>query len=357
MTAQQRAAIPTRSPARLLLVVLAAAAAIAVLACLEMSFGAIHIPFSAIIHCVFTGHSGRESWDRIVLVARLPRLLNALAAGGALGICGVLLQTLLRNPLADPYVLGTVHGARLGVAVLMSVLGAGSAIYTSTTGVAGYLSVAAAAAAGCALVTLLLVIVARHTSGTTLLIFGLMLGFLCIGLITTVLHFVDDSQQAVFRFWDHGGFSGATLPQLRVMYPLLAAGALLAFSQVKPLNVLVLGDAYAASMGVAAERTRRIGFGATALLAGVVTAFCGPVAFLGLVAAQLARVFVATGDHRRLLPVAALLGSTLALLCDFLIHLPWKGEPLPLDVMLGLVGAPVVMWFLLRDRAMRRLEL
>ena len=348
---------PGRSSRRLLALVLAATAAIALLLCLEMSFGAIHIPFTAIVRCVLTGHSGRESWDRILLIARLPRLLNALAAGGALGICGVLLQTLLRNPLADPYVLGTVHGARLGVAVLMSVLGAGNAIYTSTTGVASYLSVAAAAAAGCGLVTLLLVIVARHTSGTTLLIFGLMLGFLCMGLITTVLHFVDDSQQAVFRFWDHGGFSGATSPQLRVMYPLLAAGALLAFSQVKPLNVLVLGDAYAASMGIAAERTRRIGFAATALLAGVVTAFCGPVAFLGLVAAQLARVLVGTADHRRLLPIAGLLGSVLALLCDFLIHLPWKGEPLPLDVMLGLVGAPVVMWFLLRDRAIRRLEL
>lgn len=342
---------------RLTFVVLAAVVAIVLLICLETSFGAIHIPLSAIVRCILTGHSGRESWDRIVLVARLPRLLNALAAGGALGICGVLLQTLLRNPLADPYVLGTVHGARLGVAVLMSVLGTGSAIYTSTTGVASYLSVAAAAAAGCAIVTLLLVIVARHTSGTTLLIFGLMLGFLCIGLITTVLHWVDDSQQAVFRFWDHGGFSGATLPQLRVMYPLLIAGALLAFSQVKSLNALVLGDSYAASMGVAAERTRRIGFAATALLAGVVTAFCGPVAFLGLVAAQLARVLVGTADHRRLLPVATLVGSTLALLCDLLIHLPWKGEPLPLDVMLGLVGAPVVMWFLLRDRASRRLEL
>ncbi len=321
---------------------------IVLLVVLELTIGSVRIPLSAIIQFLATGHSGQDNWDRILSIARMPRLVNALTAGAALGMCGILLQTLFRNPLADPYILGTVHGARLGVAILLALTGATGFLPVTQVALWSLIATPAAAAIGSAGATIALILAARRLQQGALLIFGLMLGISSLGLVDRTLQFAGDSQAAVFRFWDHGSFNGATWQQLSIMLPAIAVGCILALTQVKALNALILGENYAASMGIAVLRARIIAFSAAALLAGTVTAYCGPVAFLGLVVAQLSRAFFGTGDHKRLLPGALLVGAVLALGADFITHLPWEGEPPHLDMLLGLLGAPVVMWFLLR---------
>jgi iron complex transport system permease protein len=322
--------------------------AVFLLVVLELTIGSVRIPLSGILQFLTSGHSGQDSWDRILGVARMPRLLNASCAGAALGVCGILLQTLFRNPLADPYILGTVHGARLGVAILLALTSTVGPVLGSQAALWGLIAMPAAAALGSGVATVVLMIAARRLERAALLIFGLMLGISSLGLVDRTLQFAGDSQAAVFRFWDHGSFNGATWPQLSIMLPAVAIGSILALTQVKALNALVLGENYASSMGIAVLRTRILSFSAAALLAGTVTAYCGPVAFLGLVVAQLTRAILRTADHKRLLPGAFLLGGALALAADFIAHLPWEGEPPHLDMLLGLLGAPVVMWFLLR---------
>jgi iron complex transport system permease protein len=324
---------------------------------LELMIGPVRIPFVDVVQALTGGHASRLSWDRIVLFARLPRALNALVSGAALGTCGLLLQTLFRNPLADPYVLGTVQGARLGAAVLVVIAGAAGHTFSAKFGLMGEVTIAVAAAAGSTLLMLVLMAASRRVNGVTLLILGLMLGFLCLGLVSVVLHFTDEAQAGVFTYWDDGSFAGATRNQLLILTPMVALGIGIAASLVKPLNALLLGESYAATMGIAVVRVRLLAFAATAILAGGVTAYSGPVAFLGLVVAHLSRGLLRTSDHRALIPAATLLGALVALATDLVTHLPWSKHFLHMNAVNGLVGAPVVIWVILRRRNARTLEL
>jgi iron complex transport system permease protein len=303
------------------------------------------------------GQTSRVSWDRIILFARLPRALNALFSGAALGTCGLLLQTLFRNPLADPYVLGTVQAARLGAAVVVVIAGAAGTTFSAKFGLMGEVTMAMGAAAGSTALMLVLMAASRRLSGVTLLILGLMLGFFCLGLVSVVLHFTDEVQAGVFEYWNDGSFGGATRDQLLVLIPVVIAGIGIAVSLVKPLNVLLLGEAYAESMGIAVARVRFLAFASTALLAGAVTAFSGPVAFLGLVVAHLSRTLFRTADHRILIPASVFIGAILAMAADLITHLPWSKHFLHMNAVNGLIGAPVVIWFVLRRRGSRVLEL
>ena len=344
-----------RSGSRDMLIYVSFFTLIVILVLLEMTIGIVQIPLPAILNFFHSGQSGMDSWDRILWTARMPRLINALVSGASLGVCGVLLQTLFRNPLADPYVMGTVHGARLGVAVLLAVTGSIGPVFGGTD-LWGSIGLPAAAAIGSGVVTILLALAAQRLERAALLIFGLMLGFTCLAFMDVALEFAGVSQAGVFRFWDHGSFNGATWDQFAVMLPMLLAGIVFAFSQVKALNALVIGEDYASSMGIHVLRSRIISFVAAAILAGIVTAYSGPIAFLGLVVAQMSRVVLKTGDHRRLLPAAFLLGAVLSLTADFIAHLPFKGEPPHLDMLLGVIGAPVIMWSLLRKKNRFALE-
>jgi iron complex transport system permease protein len=346
---------PSRSGSRARLIYVSCFTLIIILVLLEMTIGVVQIPLPAILRFFQSGASGQASWDRILWTARMPRLVNALVSGAALGVCGILLQTLFRNPLADPYVMGTVHGARLGVAVVLAVTGVIGPAFGGTD-LWGSIGLPAAALIGSGTITLILALAAQRLERAALLIFGLMLGFTCLALMDVALEFAGDSQAGVFRFWDHGSFNGATWDQLAVMLAMLLVGVVLAFSQVKPLNALVIGEDYASSMGIHVLRARILSFVAASILAGIVTAYSGPIAFLGLVVAQISRVALRTGDHRRLLPAALLLGAVLALTADFISHLPWRAEPPHLDMLLGVIGAPVIMWSLLRKKNRFALE-
>ncbi|HEU0122062.1 MAG TPA: iron ABC transporter permease [Bryobacteraceae bacterium] len=333
----------------------ALAAAMLVLLLLELAVGAVSIPFFDVVRILFTGESERSTWLQIVQQFRLIRTLNALFSGAAIAVCGLLLQTLFRNPLADPYVLGVMDGARLGVAVVVVISGAASNTFFAKFAFLGDLSQVAAAALGSVLSMAVLLWIAHRVSTVTLLISGLMLGYLCQGLISVVLHFTDEYQAAAFSAWNDGSYAGITRGQLSLLIPLTVLGLASALLLVKPLNALLMGERYAQTLGLPVFRARMVTFGIVAALGGTVTAFCGPIAFLGIIVAHLARAIFQTSDHRVLMPAVILLGSVLALGADLITHLPWAKHFLHMNAVNGLIGAPIVLWVLLRQKHMRGL--
>ena len=336
-------------------VLLACGAVVAFL--LELGIGAVRIPIGDVVGILFGAVPEQVTWERIVLSFRLPRAINALVSGAALGACGVLLQTLFRNPLADPFVLGIMHGARLGVAILVVITGVAGTAFAARFGDVGTVATSAAAAGGAIGVLLMMLSVSRRVTTVTLLIVGLLIGYVCIGLISALLHFVDEVQARAFEQWQGGSFDGITRGQLVIMTPLVVGGIALAHALVKPLNALLLGETYAASIGTSVARIRVLAFACVGLLAGPVTAFCGVIPFLGLVAAHVARGLLQTSDHRLLIPAAALAGSLLGMSADLVTHLPWNRHFLHLDAVIGMVGAPIALWVILRRRHMRALEI
>jgi iron complex transport system permease protein len=324
---------------------------------LELAIGAVSIPLGEVTRILFTGESDRQTWLQIVQQFRLLRAANALISGAAIAVCGLLLQTLFRNPLADPYILGLMDGARMGVALVVVISGAAPSTFFAKFGILGELSQISAAALGSTIAMVVLLWISRRVSTVTLLISGLMLGYLCQGLISVVLHFTDEYQAAAFSAWNDGSYAGITRFQLSLLVPLAVLGMGLAFALVKPLNALLLGENYAQALGLPVQKAKMLSFLVVALLAGAVTAFCGPIAFLGIIVAHLARAIFGTSDHRILLPAVVLLGSALALLADLVTHLPWSKHFLHMNAVNGLIGAPIVLWVLLRQKQMKGLAL
>jgi iron complex transport system permease protein len=329
--------------------------ALALLVALQLSVGLVYVPLAEVVR-LLAGAPGDEVWARIVLEFRLPRMLTAVAAGSALGLCGLLLQTVFRNPLADPWFLGLVHSARLGVAILIILSGTAGGALLGGLGLLNNLGIALAAGAGALGMTLVLVALAPRVGAVTLLLTGLMLGQTAEGLISVLLHFTTEAQGRAFSSWNDGTFTAVTLSQWWILAAVAVIGMAAAVALAKPLNSLLLGDDYARTLGLSVARTRMGAVTVAALLAGVVTAFCGPVAFVGILAPHLARALFSTADHRSLVPAAALVGASLASLADFVTHLPWSQHFLHMNAVLGLVGGPVVVVLLLRQRGGRRLE-
>ncbi|MEM6795913.1 MAG: iron chelate uptake ABC transporter family permease subunit, partial [Acidobacteriota bacterium] len=262
---------------------------------------------------------------------------------------------LFRNPLAGPWALGLTAGAQLGVA-LVAVAGAvagsaGLAVALERLGVIADLSLAAGAFGGATAVLVGVVALSRRVNAVTLLIAGLMFGFLAQGLVGVLLHFTTESQIEVFENWSDGSFGGVTADKLTVLAPAVALGLLLIGLSIKPLNALLLGERYARSLGVRIERARNTALFAVVCLAGSVTAYCGPILFLDLAVPHLCRGLFRTTDHRILVPAVALVGSTVALAADLIVHLPWRQHFLHLNAVNALIGAPVVLWVLLRRRS------
>lgn len=320
---------------------------------LELALGVVRIPLRDVVSLLFGAGDTVDRWHRIVLDFRLPRTLTALTAGSALGVCGLLLQTTFRNPLADPWFFGLVHSARLGVALFVVISGSFGSTVLASLGLLSNLGLALSAGLGALAMTALLLALAPRVGAVTLLLSGLMLGQTANGLISVVLHFTNDAQSRAFRQWSDGTFVHVGFSQWSVLVTIVALGLLCSVALAKPLNVLLLGENTARTLGLAVERSRRATVTVAAVLAGVVTAFCGPVAFLGILAPHLARILFRTADHRRLLPATALLGAGLAALADLVVHLPWGRHFLHLNAMLGLVGGPAVVLLLLRGYGSR----
>jgi iron complex transport system permease protein len=312
----------------------------------SLAIGQVAIPVDGVLRVLAGGETGNAAWDLIVRDVRLPKALTALLAGAALSVAGLQMQTLFRNPLADPFVLGISSGASLGVALV--VLGAGAGAFGRASG-AGALGMVSAAAIGAGVVFALVMAVARRVSSmVTLLVLGLMTGYVTSALVSLLVHFSIPEQISTFTAWSFGSFGGVTWAQLRVFAPVTLLGLGLSAVAVKPLNALLLGEDYARSLGVNVRAARRLIALGASLLAGAVTAFCGPVAFIGVAVPHVCRALLRGSDHRRLLPAAALLGGALALICDLIAQLPGARVTLPLNVVTALFGAPLVLWIILR---------
>ncbi len=328
--------------------------ALALLLCLllllSLALGSAAIPLEQIVTTLLGGEAEKAAWTHIVLKFRLPKALTAMLAGMALGVSGLLMQTYFRNPLAEPFVLGVSSGASLGVALV--VLGAGGAggLLLGGLNLAGDLLLTAAAGLGAALtMTLVLLVAARIPNGLTLLILGLMFGYLVAALVSLLLYFALPERIQAYINWTFGSFSGVTSQQLPILAVIVAAGLLLAAAQVKALNALLLSEDYARSLGVPMRQTRLGIVLATALLVSAVTAFCGPIAFIGIAVPHICRGLLGSSDHRLLLPGTILTGASVALAAGLIAELPGSNLVLPLNVVTALLGAPVVMLVVLRQ--------
>lgn len=321
---------------------------------LSLLIGSVSIPLQDILQILRGAEPARATWTTIILDFRLPKALTALLAGAALGVSGLQMQTLFRNPLADPFVLGISSGASLGVALVVLSVGTTGAILLAGLGLAGDfgLTVAAILGAGLALLVVTLV-AARVQSVMTLLILGLMFGAGVSALVSLLMYFSIAERVQAYINWTFGSFGGVTWKQMPIFIPVILLGLTGAFFLSKPLNALLLGESYARSMGMNIRRARLAIVFSTALLAGCVTAFCGPIGFLGIAVPHLCRAVFSTSDHRTLIPATILLGGTLALAADLIAQAPGSQIVLPLDAVTTLLGAPVVIWVILRQRNFR----
>ncbi len=329
--------------------------ALALLFVLSISLGSVRIPLADVVTILTGGEPAKATWADIVLKFRLPKAITATLAGAALAVAGLQMQTLFRNPLADPYVLGISSGASLGVALVVLLAGASGVTFLAGLGTWGAFSIALAASLGAALVLLLVIAVARRVSNSmTLLILGLMFGYITGAVVSVLLYFSAAERIQAFILWTFGTFGTVTWNQMKVFAPALLLAMAAAWLLAKPLNALLLGETYARSMGLPVARARNWIIGSAAVLAGVVTAFCGPIAFLGIAVPHLCRGLFDTSDHRLLLPAVMLMGAVLALAADLIAYLPGSQITLPLNAVTALIGAPVVIWVILRQRNLHR---
>ncbi|WP_272148743.1 FecCD family ABC transporter permease [Tenacibaculum aiptasiae] len=316
---------------------------------LNISLGSVSIPFKDIFNSLTGGIASKDSWQTIILNFRLPKAITAIMVGSGLSICGLLMQTLFRNPLAGPFVLGISSGASLGVALL--ILGAGLFGNFLTTLAFSNWGTAVAASLGSFLILTLVIIAANRVRNTmSILIIGLMFGSLTSAIISVLSYFSEAEQIQQYMFWSFGSLGNLTWTELTVFGIIYTIGILGTFTIIKPLNSFLLGENYAKSLGINIKRSRTIILLITSLLTGVITAFSGPIAFIGLAVPHIAKIFFSTSNHKTLLPASALIGAIILLICDSISQLPTSEFTLPINAITSLFGAPIVIWLLIRKK-------
>ena len=328
-------------------------AALAALCLLTLTYGQIPLPLADTLGAL-TGTESTDLARQIVLDIRLPRVAAAIIAGGALGMAGVLMQALFRNPVADSWSLGLLAGGQLGVALTVTAAAfAGPAAVSFLTLFEGP-SITLAAAAGVAVAALAMLALGRRVGAITLLVIGLMLGFTSQGLTSVLLHFAARAGGRIYGGWQDASFAAVAPEALPWLALPILVGTCAAVATAKPLSSLLLGETYARSLGVKVTSLRHAVLAATVLLVAPVVAFCGPVSFVGLIAPHFARALAGTARILPLLPLAALGGALLALAGDAIIHAPWEQHFLHLNAILAIVGAPVVILILIFSPAVRQ---
>lgn len=317
----------------------------------NISLGSVQISFGKVLSSIFNIDVDSDTQAYIIQNYRLPKAITAMIVGAGLGISGMLMQTLFRNPLAGPFVLGLSSGASLGVAIL--ILGSGLFGGILVNALLSYWGITAAAAIGCFLVLLLVVSVANKVRDTmAILIIGLMFGSLTAAVVSVMAYFSSAEQLQKYVFWSYGSLGDLSWNELILFSIVFLIGLLLSILSIKPLNSLLLGENYARSLGLKIKQSRLIIIIATSLLAGSITAFAGPIAFVGLAVPHLTRQIFNTTDHKILLPAIALYGAILMLVCDSIAQIPFSQYTLPINAVTSLVGAPVVIWLLVKKRKM-----
>jgi iron complex transport system permease protein len=301
----------------------------------DILLGSVHIPISEILS------PSSELNYNILYNIRLPKTITALLTGAGLAVCGLQMQTLFRNPLAGPFVLGISSGASLGVALIT--LAFSGSVMASAVG--GKISLIIASGVGAAAALLLVVSLSKNISNdVTVLIIGLMVSHLASALEGVLQYMSSAENLQIFILWGMGNFGSVVWDDLRFFTPIVLTGILVTFFFSKQLNALLWGDSYAQSMGINIKKTRMYIIIVTALIAGTITAFCGPIAFLGVAVPHLARGLFKTADHKILVPATLLIGIALAIACDIITQLPGRNTALPINAITSLIGAPIVIW-------------
>jgi iron complex transport system permease protein len=330
-----------------ILLLLAALVLLVLCFLLNLSLGSVSISPSEILNGLFAGEWIKASREQIILNYRIPKALVAILAGIGLSISGLQMQTFFRNPLAGPFVLGISSGAGLGVAILML---AGSAFgFVAFGGAINPWAIAIAGTLGAGLVLVTVSLVAwKVRDSMTLLIVGLMFGSAVSAIISVLSYFSGAEVLKLFTIWSMGSLGGLVWEQVWVLIFVIILGIVPVIASVKSYNGMILGESYAKSMGINPDRLRWLMILSTGLLAGCITAFCGPIAFIGIAVPHVARMIWRTSDHRLLFPATAILGAILLLLCDAVAQLPGSAQTLPINAVTSLVGAPIVIGLVLK---------
>lgn len=318
---------------------------------LNLLMGTVKIPVGDVIDILIGAKSDNRIWTNIVMKSRLPQSLTAMMAGAGLGVSGLLMQTVFRNPLAGPSVLGISSGASLGVACVVLLSGSIGGVALSKLGVIGEVTITLSAIIGSLLIMALIAFVAQKVRGNvTLLIMGVMIGYIANAIIGVLKFFSAEEDIRAYVIWGLGSFSRVSGGQTWVFIVLMLIILPSAFFLIKTLNLLLLGDSYARNLGLNIKRARLLVIGCSGILVAVVTAYCGPIVFLGLAVPHICRGLFRTSNHATILPASLLGGASLALLCNLIARLPGFEGALPVNSVTALVGAPVVMWVLFNKR-------
>ncbi len=324
-----------------------------VLFILNISLGSVYIPFPVIVKWMLGINPDNEIWQNILFRSRFPQALTALLAGAGLATGGLQMQTLFRNPLAGPSILGISSGAGLGVALVVLSVGLFQGISLAGLGIYGSLTITFAAFVGAIVVLFMVLFLARKLKNNAmLLIVGIMVGYASSSIVGLLQFFSAKDDIQTFVVWGLGSFNNISWDKHLIYIPMVVIGLIGSLFLIKPLNVLLLGENYAANLGLNIKKSRLSILIFTGLLTATITAFCGPVAFLGLAVPHLCKGLLKTADHSILVPAVMMLGAALALFCNVIARLPGFDGALPINAVTSLIGAPIVISVILKRRTL-----
>ena len=330
-------------------VILLLVASIIMLFAINLIVGSVRIPLADVCDILFDKFEGKESWKYIVMENRLPQALTAMLCGASLAVCGLMLQTAFRNPLAGPDVFGISSGAGLGVAIVMLFLG--GSVSTTLFTVSGFLAILTSAFIGAIVVTMIILFLSTMVRNSVLLlIVGLMVGYVSSSAVALLNFFASEEGVKSYMVWGMGNFGGVSMDHMLLFALLCLVGIIASIFLIKPLNIMLLGTQYAESLGINIRQIRNLLLVTVGLLTAVTTAFCGPISFIGLAIPHISRLLFRTDNHRTLLPGTVLTGAVIALFCNLVCYLPGELGIIPLNAVTPLIGAPVIIYVIIKRR-------
>ena len=330
-------------------IILLLVAGIIMLFAMNLIVGSVRIPLADVCDILFDKFDGKESWKYIIMENRLPQALTAMLCGASLAVCGLMLQTAFRNPLAGPDVFGISSGAGLGVAIVMLFLG--GSVSTTLFTVSGFLAILTSAFIGAIVVTMIILFLSTMVRNSVLLlIVGLMVGYVSSSAVALLNFFASEEGVKSYMVWGMGNFGGISMNHMLLFALLCLVGIIASIFLIKPLNIMLLGTQYAESLGINIRQIRNLLLVTVGLLTAVTTAFCGPISFIGLAIPHISRLLFHTDNHQILLPGTVLTGAVIALFCNLICYLPGELGIIPLNAVTPLIGAPVIIYVIIKRR-------
>lgn len=330
-------------------IILLLVASIIMLFAMNLIVGSVRIPLADVCDILFDKFDGKESWKYIVMENRLPQALTAMLCGASLAVCGLMLQTAFRNPLAGPDVFGISSGAGLGVAIVMLFLG--GSVSTTLFTISGFLAILTSAFIGAIVVTMIILFLSTMVRNSVLLlIVGLMVGYVSSSAVALLNFFASEEGVKSYMVWGMGNFGGVSMDHMLLFALLCLVGIIASIFLIKPLNIMLLGTQYAESLGINIRQIRNLLLVTVGLLSAVTTAFCGPISFIGLAIPHISRLLFRTDNHQILLPGTVLTGAVIALFCNLVCYLPGELGIIPLNAVTPLIGAPVIIYVIIKRR-------